>query len=312
MEAATSSIDGTTSRPIEADAKESDKPHAAPLSAIDMRVGRPVRMHIGRGDADLRPLLACGSLRSLRIRPDTRCVRSIPPLWADELFASLPSTLEELQIERIISVRGSLDEEQLPSSLTRLQLSFFAPHGVSPQGLRYALSPAALLPPSLTDLSLDWLSRWGAVQLPNSLLTLRIDSLDEPLTLSDDDSDREEEEEEQDSSLTLWPLLPEGLQSLTLGRHTHPRLAGLSLPSTLTLLDLSETLFDQPLEAFRLPSGLRSLRLSQRFDQPIEQLQLPPSLTELHFHKDGAFNRPIERLQLPPSLTSLRLSPSFD
>lgn len=290
-----------------------------PAFGLPLHVQAEVESQTVAEDDDLtalQSLASCASTRRLRLEVEagsTHLASSLP----------LPPNLLVLLVEGAwgnpsppLRVRQSVEELRLPSSITTLRMPLLSSIGSDPKADPRAssLCPLPILPPGLQRLCIDWYSHWGEQALPSSLQSLKLQSIEYTQTLLSSSSPAAASQSQSQS--TVWPLLPEGLQSLFLGFgvRNHASLSSLRLPSSLTLLDLSLAFeLDQPLESLSLPPQLRSLHLSRKFNQPVEDVRLPPSLTELKFQWNGGrFNQPIERLQLPAGLRTLLLSWSFN
>ena len=118
-----------------------------------------------------------------------------------------------------------------------------------------------------------------------------------------------------DSSFDRLTSLPASLESIDFSNCEQSPIPLDSLthsitewPKNLTHLMLP-SYFNQPIEHLSLPPTLTRLNLMQSgFDQPLENMKLPPSLT--HFSCNVSHS--LANLQLPSSLTSLQIGEKLD
>jgi len=201
----------------------------------------------------------------------------------------------------------------LPSSLTHLDFGSCFVHP-----LREWHPPASLMHLTMA-MGFAWRLRPSHLHLRTNLQSLTL-----PIRFN-----------EARKSLRLLHL-PSTLRTLTLGGPIkHKDLAALTLPQSLTALDLGDGCdasldhvvwpphltrllagqsFKQPLAKWSPPSSLTELTLGDKngyglWNHPVSQLRLPSHLQTLRF--GSAFNQPLTGLRFPPSLRVLRLGFSF-
>eukprot|EP00913_Durusdinium_trenchii_P000656 g609.t1 len=179
------------------------------------------------------------------------------------------------------------DEEHVLEGVTRIE------------GLD-SLEQLRALPSTLREATLasDFDQSLESVSLPDQLQLLRFGN-------------------EFNQSLQRWKF-PEELQKLVMGNDFNQTLEQVSLPQRLQVLELGDdfdqslqkfgSAFDQSLDHFNWPSGLKKLDLGFAFNRSLEKVLWPESLQNLIF--GHCFNQKLTTC--PPHLHSLELGDCFD